>query len=360
MANLYHNRDWKILCWNIRGLNAEKKWNALKSNINETQCDIACIQETKREQIDANFMKNFCPARFDRFEFLPSVGASRGSLIAWSSTNFSGDTIFQNHYAQSIEFTSKLSADQWVLTNIYAPCTAEGRAHFLEWFANIDMPDTVDWLVLGDFNLIRYPENRNKPGGDINNMFAFNEALSNLGLTELPLHGQKYTWTNKQDHPLLQRLDWFFTSPSWATKYLGTVVTTLSRDTSDHVSCLLCIKINIPRAKVFRFENFWMEHRDFKQVMQHAWSLPPKHRDKAKSLMARLKDSRRILREWNKNLPNLSKTIMNTKQVISLLDFIKEYRDLTLQEWNFRRIIQDHLTHLLNQQLIYWKQTGTI
>lgn len=75
------------------------------------------------------------------------------------------------------------------------------------------MPDDIDWLVLGDFNLIRYPENRIRPGGNINNMFAFNEALSKLRLLEQPLYGQRYTRTNKQERPLLQRLDWFLHPP---------------------------------------------------------------------------------------------------------------------------------------------------
>lgn len=209
-----------------------------------------------------------------------------------------------------MEFTYLPSSEQWVLTNIYAPCIDEGRAQFLERFASVDMLNTIDWIVLGDFNLIRGPQNRNKPGGDINNMFAFNEAISSLGILELPLHGQKYTWTNKQEHALLQRLDWFFTSASWATKFLGTTAHTLSRDTSDHVPCLVKIQTNIPRARMFRFENFWMEHRDFQQVKEHAWSLPSPHTYRAKHIVAKHKGSKRVLREWNKNLPNLS---MNTK-----------------------------------------------
>lgn len=73
------------------------------------------------------------------------------------------------------------------------------------------MPDDVDWLLLGDFNMIRRNSDRNKPGANIGEMFAFNEAISNLGLVKLPLKGMKYTWTNKQQDPLLVRLDWFFT-----------------------------------------------------------------------------------------------------------------------------------------------------
>lgn len=33
---------------------------------------------------------------------------------------------------------------------------------------------------------------------------------------------------------------------------------------------------------------------------------------------------------------------------------------MTLEEWNFRKIVQRHLLILLHQQLIYWKQRGTI
>jgi hypothetical protein len=55
--------------------------------------------------------------------------------------------------------------DSWILTNIYGPCQAERKATFLDWFANIDMPDDTDWLIVGDFNFIRAPSDRNKPGG---------------------------------------------------------------------------------------------------------------------------------------------------------------------------------------------------
>lgn len=174
MNHIHNEKDWRVLCWNIRGLNAKKKWNTVRSKILETQCDIICLQETKKEHIDANFIKLFCPKRMDAFEFLPSMGASGGTLIAWSSSTFSGDLIFQNQYAQSVEFKCHASSECWILTNVYAPCTNEGRAQFLEWLASVDMPDTIDWLVFGDFNLIRSPQNRNKTGGDVNNMLAFN------------------------------------------------------------------------------------------------------------------------------------------------------------------------------------------
>lgn len=36
-------------------------------------------------------------------------------------------------------------------------------------------------------------------------MLLFNEAMSALGLVELPLLGRKFTWSNKQALPLLEK-----------------------------------------------------------------------------------------------------------------------------------------------------------
>lgn len=73
-----HNfgRTWKVLDWNIRGINSDKKWNAISSKIQETNCDIICLQETKREHFDLAYIRKFCPPSFDQFEYLPSVGNS--------------------------------------------------------------------------------------------------------------------------------------------------------------------------------------------------------------------------------------------------------------------------------------------
>ena len=44
------------------------------------------------------------------------------------------------------------------------------------------MPLDTNWILVGDFNFIRAPTDRNMPSGDVNEMLLFNEAISNLGL----------------------------------------------------------------------------------------------------------------------------------------------------------------------------------
>ena len=118
LVSMDHKRTWKILDWNVRGLNSDRKWNSIRDKIVESRSEIICLHETKREEFDINYIKNFCPPDFDLFEFLPSVGASGGILVAWKSSAFLGQLVFSNCYAISIEFTSKMSSESWLLTAI--------------------------------------------------------------------------------------------------------------------------------------------------------------------------------------------------------------------------------------------------
>jgi hypothetical protein len=55
-----------------------------------------------------SFIRKFAPRRFDCFDFIPSVGASGGILVLWSSSVFKGDIldeILWYHY--QIHFSSQ-------------------------------------------------------------------------------------------------------------------------------------------------------------------------------------------------------------------------------------------------------------
>jgi exonuclease III len=121
--NTNDTRDWKVLTWNVRGINSEWKWNAVKNKLTESNCGIACLQETKKEVIDANFIKRICPPSLDCFDYLPSVGASGGILVIWKSAIFSATMMFTNSYAISMEFCSEHNRNRLILTSIYAPYT---------------------------------------------------------------------------------------------------------------------------------------------------------------------------------------------------------------------------------------------
>ena len=246
-------RQWLVLCWNIRGLNAKYKQLALLNAINASGCAIRCLQETKKSHFDLAFIKSCCPKRFDEFVYVPSNDASGGLIVIWNSSLFTGLVMHCQPFALSVHFTSKQAAYSWTLMNIYGPCGGDFRYDFVSWFYDLYIPDDEDWLILGYFNFIRSPENGNKPGGNIDDMLVFNDIIRAQHLTELPIQGRKYTWSNMQQDPLLKQLDWFFTSLHWTSTYPATVVTPQGKPTYDHTPCLVSIQTDIPASKLFRF-----------------------------------------------------------------------------------------------------------
>ena len=130
-------RNWCVLCWNVRGLNGEKRQLALRSKIEESRCSIICVQETKCEFIDQRLLRKFSPKRFDNFAYSPSVGASGGILVMWCSAVFNGRLIQIADFGIIIEFTSVHNGESWTLVSVYGPCHGQKREDFVSWLYKI-------------------------------------------------------------------------------------------------------------------------------------------------------------------------------------------------------------------------------
>lgn len=95
-------------------------------------------------------------------------------------------------------------------------------------------------------------------------------------------------------------------------------------------------------------------------LVQHAWAAQTNVTDEAKIITAKLKNLRRILKDWQKNLSSLKVAIENVKLFLTFFIHLEEFRDLSVPEWNFRKMLEQKLTALLSQQHTYWKQRGSI
>jgi hypothetical protein len=74
-----------------------------------------------------------------------------------------------------------------------------------------------------------------------------------------------------QDPPLLKKLDWVFTSVCWTTLFPNTVALPLAKLSSDHTPIKIQIGTSIPRAHIFRFEEYWLDFDGFKEVVEKNW-----------------------------------------------------------------------------------------
>lgn len=84
----------------------------MRNKIDESEANIFCLQETKRENFDFRYIRNFAPKRFDHFDFCPSNGASGGILVCWGSA-FIVTTLEKHSFAIKLHVSSAHNLESW-------------------------------------------------------------------------------------------------------------------------------------------------------------------------------------------------------------------------------------------------------
>lgn len=75
-----------------------------------------------------------------------------------------------------------------------------------------------------------------------------------------------------QNNLLLVQLDWCFTSINWTSTYPNTLLLPLAQTTLYHIPYVAQIGTSIPKANIFQFENYWIEHLGFIDVVRTTWN----------------------------------------------------------------------------------------
>ena len=91
----------------------------------------------------------------------------------------------------------------------------------------------------GDFNLIRSPNEKNKPVTNRRWMDMFNSVISTYEMREICMTGGSFIWSNNQVDPTLEKLDRFLMSREWELSFPLVTVHKISRDISDHCPIVL-------------------------------------------------------------------------------------------------------------------------
>jgi hypothetical protein len=53
---------------------------------------------------------------------------------------------------------------------VYDPCHGERRDQFVQWFYDLQIDMEENWMFVGDFNFYRSSKDRNRGGGNYNDM----------------------------------------------------------------------------------------------------------------------------------------------------------------------------------------------
>ncbi|KAK9706466.1 hypothetical protein RND81_07G127100 [Saponaria officinalis] len=172
------------------------------------------------------------------------------------------------------------------------------------WDALVSLSASVqEWVVLGDFNVIRdISERISSSLPNLDDILVFNSCILNCGLTDLQSSGCEFSWTNKQDgiDRVWCKLDREMVNGAWLSKYSSSSAQFLPAGVSDHSPVLVKIMAADAHPRRFSFLNCWVTMPGYHPLVQAKWAIPVSGSSFYK-LFARLKNVRYGLTGFHKS-----------------------------------------------------------
>ncbi|GMP73619.1 hypothetical protein CsSME_00031320 [Camellia sinensis var. sinensis] len=219
----------KLLSWNM----------ALLTSVG---ADMVCIQETKKECLGWDVIKEIWGGRCIDWVFLPASGMAGGVLVCWDSRVLVGEETEVRAFSVSCLFRCVEDGFCWVFTRVYGPVQGVKRRMFLEELQCVAFWWESLWCVVGDFNIVRWPGERSR-GGRISGVMQNFFDLVDEG---------DYTWSQGR---VSSRIDRFLVTGDWKEHFSRAVQRRLPRLVSDHWPILLDGGGIRRGPSPFRFEN---------------------------------------------------------------------------------------------------------
>ena len=229
----------KILCWNVRGLNDFEKRKLIKGVVRNQKPYLVCLLETKVKEMSLQMVKSVGVGRFLNWVLVDARGAAGGLLLLWDNRVLENLEVESEGYSISVRFRNCANGFSWIFSRVYGPVIGSEKEDFWEELGAIRGLWDDLWCVGGDFNSVRFPEERRNASSLTAEMRRFSEVIGELGLRDSPLTGGPFTWIGGLNSQAASRLDHFLISDQWEDHFSAITQSALPHMVSDHSPIVL-------------------------------------------------------------------------------------------------------------------------
>jgi hypothetical protein len=342
-----------ISSFNVRGLGGGVvKWNAIKELVRQENIEFLAIQETKIEAISDSFCYNIWGGEDCQWIYLPAVGKSGGMLSFWSKSSASLIFSFSGESFIGVCLDWGALNKRVFIVNVYSKCDINGKRALWD---NLIMSKlgfgNGPWCILGDFNAVlnvgeRKGVNHVGAGSPSAEIVEFSNYVSDMELVDLPTLGRRFTWFHSNGISM-SRIDRVLVSEDWLGLWEIPSLWVLPRTVSDH--CPLVVRYNCvdwgPRP--FRFNNHWLIHKEFRQLVEVYWMRCDTTGWMAYILKEKLRGLKEHIKVWNKaTYGQVDSKIAKLIGDINELDVRSEGAGLIASDVELRKTLFAQMWHL--------------
>ena len=193
--------------WNVRGLGKPARRRQVREHIFQEKIEVVGLQETVKGDFSDHDLQDLAGGLQFTWVWLPARGHSGGILVGVKLDDKEVEDWFVGDFLIAVTIRERKTNFRWVLMTVYGPAQHDLSANFLTEKSGRLNGQTLPVVIGGDFNLIRELDDKSFMRADVGLMNAFNTFIEQFGLREIKKTGTKFTWTNKQDNPVLSNID---------------------------------------------------------------------------------------------------------------------------------------------------------
>ena len=192
--------------WNSRGLGNLAEHRVLSDLVKEEQISFIALSETGRDDFPYRILKNLCAGRDFLWHSMAPHGRSRGILLDVYLQVFDIGAIAEEDFYVKFTLRCKIDGFKFVLYTVYGPAQYQNKQAFFVELANTCSKESLPYLIGGDFNIMRRPEDKSSGMFDFKWPNLFNAVIESLDLKEIVMSGRQFTLVGSGDNPIFEKL----------------------------------------------------------------------------------------------------------------------------------------------------------
>ncbi|XP_021980831.1 uncharacterized protein LOC110876981 [Helianthus annuus] len=318
---------------NIRGMGGALKAGWIKSIVREYGINFLAIQESKHVNVSrADLAKFWGNSKFG-FDSVDATGLSGGLVCLWDESLFQMEESVKHRNYLLIKGRVVGCGALVCFLNVYAPQGVAAKKAVWEELSGIITGSDGLWIVGGDFNSVRFKEEKRNCSFKSTCAGNFNSFIFDTGLIDLDMRGSQFTWRSDNGKKL-SKLDRFLVNSDVLNLWPDARVQALPKLWSDHSPIVLISKSVNFGARPFRIFNSWLGKDGFVEVVEKAChdfssqGCPPDV-----FLIKKLGFIRSRVKDWRDKMILKDGEIRNlAEDELTTLETILDSRDLTEEE----------------------------
>uniref|UniRef100_A0A251V012 Putative RNA-directed DNA polymerase, eukaryota n=1 Tax=Helianthus annuus TaxID=4232 RepID=A0A251V012_HELAN len=314
-------------------MGAADKAGWVSSLCRDNKVDFLAIQESQKEEIDSSLLSRFWGNSEFSWEFVGAAGRSGGLVCIWNPKVFRISGVVKHRHFLSLNGFLIGSNKEINVVNVYAPHSISEKKVVWNSICEVISSGSGQWVLLGDFNAVRFPEDRLNTGFNRAIANDFNNFIEESGLVEYSMRGRKFTFLAPNSNKL-SKIDRVLVCKNFFEEWPDACLRALPRMYSDHCPLFLeTIRRNFG-PKPFRFFDSWLAKDDFEAVIVEAMgSFVSEGGPPDMILTKKFKHLRTCIKKWrNDTVSKEKEEYARDKEELEKLDCIIETRDLEEEE----------------------------